>query len=75
MDLAHPPQDAPLDTADRPCRGCGRHRSADGARAMAWSSEHAPDGAVTFVCPGCTRADISQIEAGLPCLVHHSPAA
>jgi cell wall assembly regulator SMI1 len=42
---------------------------------MAWSSEHAPDGAVTFVCPGCTRADISQIEAGLPCLVHHSPAA
>jgi hypothetical protein len=42
---------------------------------VAWSSEHAPDGTVTYICPACTRGDIAQIEAGLPCLGHRSPAA
>jgi hypothetical protein len=62
------------DSADPPCPGCGRHRT-DDDRGLAWSSEHAPDGTVTYVCPACTRSDIAQIEAGLPCLGHRSPAA
>ena len=59
----------PLPTSHRPtrpARAAAAHRTADDARGLAWSSEHAPDGAVTFVCPACTRADIAQIEAGLP---------
>jgi cell wall assembly regulator SMI1 len=71
MDLADPP----LDTAVSLCPGCGHRHTTDDARRLAWSSEHAPDGTVTFTCPGCTRADISQIEAGLPCLRHRSPVA
>jgi hypothetical protein len=64
----------PRDTTDPPCPGCGRRRTAD-ARSLEWSTEHAPDGTVTYVCPACTRTDIAQIEAGLPCLSHRSPAA
>jgi hypothetical protein len=67
----HPTRDA----GEPPCPGCGRRRTADETRGLAWSSEHAPDGTVTYVCPTCTRADIGQIEAGLPCLHHRSPAA
>jgi hypothetical protein len=65
----------PLDTAGPPCPGCGRRRAADDTRGLAWSSAHAPDRTVTFICPACTRADIAKIEAGLPCLGHHNPAA
>ena len=60
---------------DPPCPGCGRRCTADDARGLAWSSEHAPDGTVTFVCPACTRADISRIEAGLADPQRRSPAA
>lgn len=63
------------DAADPPCPGCGRRRPADDARGLTWTSEHAPGGTVTYVCPACTRADIAQIEAGLPCPSHRSPAA
>ena len=63
------------ENADPPCPGCGRQRATDDTRALAWSSEHAPDGTVTYICPACTRGDIAQIEAGLPCLGHRSPAA
>ncbi len=61
--------------ADPPCPGCGRHRATDDDRGFAWASEHAPDGTVTYICPACTRTDIAQIEAGLPCVSHRSPAA
>jgi hypothetical protein len=71
MAYTHPPHD----NVGAPCPGCGRRRSAADARGLAWSSEHAPDGTVTYVCPDCTRGDIAQIEAGLPCLGHRSPAA
>ena len=62
--------------ADPPCPGCGRRRTADDARGLAWSSEHAPDGTVTYVCPACTRADIcaDRGRAALTCS-HRSPAA
>jgi hypothetical protein len=65
----------PRVAADPPCPGCGRQRTADDAHSLEWSSEHAPDGTVTYICPACTRGDIAQIEAGLPCLGHRSPAA
>jgi hypothetical protein len=64
-----------IDTVDPPCPGCGGRRTADDARGLAWSSEHAPDAPVTFVCPACTRADIARIEAGLPDPQRRSPAA
>jgi len=60
---------------DPPCPGCGRRRTTDDTRGLAWSSEHAPDGTVTFVCPACTRADIFRIEAGLSGLQRRRPAA
>jgi hypothetical protein len=52
-----------------PCPGCGRARTAADAAGVTWSSRHAADGAevvVEFVCPACTRAEIAQIETGLP---------
>jgi hypothetical protein len=64
-----------IDTLDAPCPGCGRRRTADDSTGLAWSSEHAPDGTVTFICPACTRADIARIEAGLPDPERRSPAA
>ena len=61
--------------SDPPCPGCGRQRATDDDRGLAWASEHAPDGTVIYICPACTRTDIAQIEAGLPCVSHRSPAA
>jgi hypothetical protein len=52
-----------------PCPGCGRVRTADDAAGVTWSSRHTATGGevvVEFVCPACTRADLAQIEAGLP---------
>ena len=46
------------------CPGCGRLRSDDDARGIAWSSRHEL-GAVSFVCPACTRAELQAIEAGI----------
>ena len=73
--MDRPSTHASRDAADPPCPGCGRAAPADDARGVAWSSEHTADGVVTFVCPACTRADIVQIEAGLPCRGRRSPAA
>ena len=63
------------ENADPPCPGCGRQRTADDDHDLTWSTEHAPDGTVIYICPACTRGDIAQIETGLPCLGHRSPAA
>jgi hypothetical protein len=59
-----------------PCPGCDRPRTESDARGLAWSSHHTPDG-VGYLCPGCTRSDIAQIEVGLPGLrpARSSPAA
>ena len=62
-------------STEPPCPGCGSRRTADDAHGLEWSSEHSRDGSVTYVCPDCTRADLRQIEAGLPCLHHRTPAA
>ena len=57
-----------------PCPGCGRVRTEADVRSLAWSSRHTPDG-IEFVCPGCTRAEIGQIEAGLAVVGSRTPAA
>jgi hypothetical protein len=69
---AFPP--APADPHGPPCPGCGRVRTESDARGVAWSSQHSA-GTVTFVCPDCTRAEIAEIEAGLPGLRRRHPAA
>ena len=66
MDTFPPPDAEPFGP---PCPGCGRGRTASDAAGLVWSSRHTTDGArtvVEFVCPACTRADLTQIEAGLP---------
>jgi hypothetical protein len=62
-----PPDDA--EQFGPPCPGCGRARTAADAAGVAWSSRHTAHGGqvvVEFVCAACTRAEIAQIEAGLP---------
>ena len=61
---------------DPPCPGCGRHRAADDAAAWPGAASTRPTARSTCICPACTRADIAQIEAGLPVpSSHRSPAA
>lgn len=48
------------------CPLCGRHRTIADVRALTWSSQHEPDGSVSWLCPICTRGQLHQIEAGLP---------
>jgi hypothetical protein len=79
-DAAGPPPTAATPHGP-PCPGCGRFRTEDDARGVAWSSRHAPDGAVSFVCPDCTRAELQDIEVGIeagfaaPPRAARSPAA
>ena len=64
-----PAGDAPSSRPSARCPGCGATRTAADSAGVAWSSRHVRAGAevvVEFVCPACTRADIAQIEAGLP---------
>ena len=64
MDAFPPPAEPPYGPS---CPGCGRARADADAQGLFWSSQHTVDG-VTFICPACTRAEIAQIEAGLPSL-------
>lgn len=58
----------PADPFGPPCPGCARPRTETDARGVAWSSQHGPDGTVGYICPDCTRAEVRQVEAGLPSL-------
>ena len=51
------------------CPSCTRPRTAADARGLAWSSIHGPTGAVSWMCPECTRAQIPAIEALLSTIV------
>jgi hypothetical protein len=42
---------------------------------LAWSSQHEPDGSVTWICPTCTRAQLWRIEALLAVASPTAPAA
>jgi hypothetical protein len=72
MDDASPSPDTPASDAvpahaasGPPCPGCGRPRTEADVCSVAWSSQHAADGTISFVCPECTRAEVAQIETGL----------
>jgi hypothetical protein len=48
------------------CMICELRRTAADVRGVGWTSQHGPDGAASWICPTCTRAQLWQIEAGLP---------
>jgi hypothetical protein len=48
------------------CPCCRAPRTPADVRGVLWSSERGPDGTLRWVCPGCTRAALADIEAGLP---------
>lgn len=83
MDIAKPapissqpatPPVTPSDAAHR-CRVCGRPRTVLDIRGLDWTSEHAPDGTVSWVCAPCTRANLFEIETGLPLSAARLPAS
>lgn len=63
-----------MDTT-RPCPLCARARTATDAAGLAWSSQHEPDGGVTWICPTCTRAQLWRIEGLLAVASPHAPVA
>jgi hypothetical protein len=44
------------------CPLCARPRTAADVRGLAWSSIHDRDGGVRWLCPGCTRGQLPEIE-------------
>jgi hypothetical protein len=66
MDASHPPNGDTTPPHGPPCPGCARPRTEADARGLAWSSEHTRDGTARWVCPDCTRAQLDEIEAGVP---------
>ncbi len=57
------------------CPLCALDRTAADMAGLAWSSQHEPDGSITWICPTCTRAQLWLIEAGLEIATPHAPAA
>ena len=56
------------------CPLCALSGSIDDATGLAWSSQHEPDGTITWICPTCTRAQLWLIEAGLEIATRNAPA-
>jgi hypothetical protein len=56
------------------CPLCALARTAEDVAGLAWSSQHETDGAVTWICPTCTRAQLWLIEAGMTFASAHAPA-
>jgi hypothetical protein len=63
--------DATLST----CPLCALPRTPADAAGLAWSSQHEPDGSITYICPTCTRAQLWRIEALLAVATPSAPAA
>jgi cell wall assembly regulator SMI1 len=57
------------------CPLCALERTPADAAGLAWSSQHEPDGSITWICPGCTRAQLWRIEALLAVASPTAPAA
>lgn len=57
------------------CPLCALERTPADAAGLAWSSQHEPDGSITWVCPTCTRAQLWRIEALLPVAPSTAPTA
>jgi hypothetical protein len=45
------------------CRSCARPRTPADAAGLSWSSQHEPDGRISWICPDCTRDQLWRIEA------------
>jgi hypothetical protein len=60
---------------NRQCPLCARLRTSADATGVAWSSQHEPDGSITWICPTCTRAQLWRIEAMLAVASPTAPVA
>lgn len=60
---------------NRTCPLCARPRTTADIAGLEWSSQHEPDGSVTWICPTCTRAQLWRIEALLGVATPIGPAA
>jgi hypothetical protein len=49
-------------------------RTPEDVAGLAWSSQHEPDGSITYICPTCTRAQLWRIEALLAVASSTAPA-
>lgn len=58
-----------------PCPLCALARTAADEAGLDWSSQHEPDGTVTWICPTCTRAQLWRIEALLAVASPAAPAS
>jgi hypothetical protein len=57
------------------CPLCALPRTPADVAGLAWSSQHEPDGSITWICPTCTRAQLWRIEALLAVASPTAPAA
>lgn len=57
------------------CPLCALPRSATDVDGLKWSSQHEPDGTITWICPTCTRAQLWRIESLLAVATPSAPAA
>jgi hypothetical protein len=57
------------------CPLCALGRTSEDATGLAWSTQHEPDGSLTYICSTCTRAQLWRIEALLAVATPTAPAA
>ncbi|HEX2300342.1 MAG TPA: hypothetical protein VHH34_17815 [Pseudonocardiaceae bacterium] len=57
------------------CPLCALPRTPADVAGLAWSSQHEPDGSITWICPTCTRAQLWRIEALLAVASPTAPVA
>lgn len=57
------------------CPLCALERTPADVAGLTWSSQHEPDGSITWICPTCTRAQLWRIEALLAVATPTAPAA
>jgi hypothetical protein len=57
------------------CPLCALERTPSDTAGLAWSSQHEPNGSITWICPTCTRAQLWRIEALLAVASPTAPVA
>ncbi|MFC5994740.1 hypothetical protein ACFQE5_11015 [Pseudonocardia hispaniensis] len=48
------------------CHLCGERRDLSDPTSLAWGNDRDDEGRVRWLCPGCTRGHLRDIEARLP---------